>query len=396
MFQMFQMKLLEYIMMFVVLFYTLSVLFIFIKYKTRRSKLPVNRTQWEPTVSIVIPAYNEERNITKCVQSLLNVNYPKDKLEILVVNDGSTDRTAEVVEAFMDRRVRLLTKKNEGNAAYSKNYGIKHAKGEIIITLDADSWVTPNSIKNILKYFDKDVAAVTAAVKVDKSCCNNFIGKLQEVEYLFTLFNRKLFALINGVWVTPGPLSAFRRKVFDEVGPFDPKNIMEDQEMALRIQSANYRIASCTDAVVYTVVPQTMKSLYTQRLRWNRGGMKNMWEYKKLVKPSYGDFGMFVMPISILSIGLVISVLVSVGFSMLKALAPPVNTDFLLSIEPLHIFSAIVFILTGAWTFVSLSEMKKRVPFPTVIAYMIIYSYMISFFTIVSIYKELKGESLSW
>jgi cellulose synthase/poly-beta-1,6-N-acetylglucosamine synthase-like glycosyltransferase len=393
---MFELRLIEYFMMFVVLFYMLSVLFIFVKYRSRLRTQSDSKNLWEPTVSIVIPAYNEGNLIASCINSLLKVNYPRNKLEILVVDDGSKDNTVEVVRSFKDKRVKLLTKENEGNAAYTKNYGIRRAVGEVIITLDADSWVTPNSIKNILRYFDDDVAAVTAAVKVDKKCSKNFIGKLQDVEYLFTVFNRRLFSFINGVWVTPGPLSAFRRKVFDKVGLFDPKNIMEDQEMALRIQAANYRIASCTDAVVYTAVPQTLKALYSQRLRWNRGGMKNVWEYRYLVKPQYGDFGMFIMPISILSIALVISVLASAGLSLTKALAPPVSNDIMLSIEPIHIFSGIVFILTGAWTFLSLKEMKRKVAFPIVIAYMIIYSYMISFFTVIALFKELRGEALVW
>lgn len=392
-------RVVEYIMMFIVLFYTIAMLAFFFKYRARVRSTDGGKAYraWRPFVSVVIPAYNEKACIGRCLESLLNVNYPKDRMEIIVVNDGSTDGTADVVRSFNDSRVRLLNKQNEGNAAYSKNYGIRHARGEVIITLDADSWVTPNSISNVLKYFDDDVAAVTAAVKVDRRHRRNFIGRLQEVEYLFTLFNRRLFSFINGVWVTPGPLSAFRRQVFDEVGLFDPKNIMEDQEMALRIQAANYRIASCTDAVVYTAVPQTLGELYCQRLRWNRGGIRNILHYRFLAKPGYGDFGLFVMPISIASIFLLLAVLGIVAFSTMKTLTlVPLNYDFLLAFEPIHVFSVIVLSLTGLWTVLSLKALEKRFSVPTVIAYMIIYSYMISFFTIVALAKEIKGEALRW
>jgi cellulose synthase/poly-beta-1,6-N-acetylglucosamine synthase-like glycosyltransferase len=391
-------RLVEYAMMFMVIFYTISIFLIFIKHRSRIHAPDTDKNRgWEPFVSVVIPVYNEEKSIGKTIEALLEAEYPKNKMEILVVDDGSTDKTPKIVGSFNDKRIKLLRKQNEGNAAYAKNYGIKHAKGEIILTLDADSYVEKDAIRKLLMYFDEDVGAVTSAVKVYENPERklSFIEKLQKVEYIFTIFNRKLFSFINGVWVTPGPLSAFRKEIFDELGLFNVKNIMEDQEMALRIQEANYKIASCTDAAVYTVVPNTLGDLYRQRIRWNRGGMKNTFEYKHLTHLRYGDFGLFIMPMSLVSIFLLLAILAIVSVSLTK-IAPPPDFDVTLIIEPIHIFSAIVILLTALWTRLALGEMNERIPTTLIIAYMFIYSYMISFFTIIALFKEIKGDALTW
>ncbi|VVB73243.1 Glycosyltransferase AglI [uncultured archaeon] len=384
----------EYAMMFSVLFFTVVMLLIYLRNRERITRS--GQKKYEPTVSVVIPAYNEEETVGKTLESLLEVDYPKDKIEILVVDDGSTDKTAAVVRSFKDKRVVLLQKKNEGNKAFANNHGIRHSKGEVIITLDADSWVAKDAIRKLLAYFDTDVAAVTSAVKVREKDDLNFIEKLQRVEYLFTIFNRRLFAMINGVYVTPGPLSAFRRKVFDEVGLFDTNTIMEDQEIALRIQSANYRIESCMDAVVYTSVPRDFDALMKQRIRWNRGGMQNAMKYAFMVNPKYGDFGMFVMTYSIASILLLLLVSTVVAVAMTK-IAETAYNDPLLAIEPIHVLSFIVLLLTIGWTVIALREIndkktKKRI----VLAYTILYCYLITLFMFIAIFKELKGEKQVW
>jgi cellulose synthase/poly-beta-1,6-N-acetylglucosamine synthase-like glycosyltransferase len=386
-------RLIEYGMMFLVLFFTVTMLLIYLKNRKRIYEKKENK--FEPKISVIIPAYNEEKTIVDTIKSVLNSDYPKEKLEVIVVNDGSTDRTAEKVKTIKDRRVRLINKKNTGKAD-SLNVGIKEAKGEIIITLDADSYIEKDSIKKMLKYFDDDVAAVTSAVKVRERKNMTFLEKLQRLEYLFTIFNRRLFAMIHGVYVTPGPFSAFRKEIFDEIGGFDPNNIMEDQEIALRIQAANYRIESCMDAVVYTDVPKDFGSFMKQRERWHRGGFRNVIKYAYTINPKYGDFGVFVMLYSILSIILLVVVSIAVAAVISKGSVFFLENP-LLSIEPIHILSLIVFILTIAWTIIALKEMKTmKIKKREIIAYTILYCYLITLFMFIAIFKELKGEKQKW
>lgn len=386
-------RIIEYIMMFLVLFFTITMLLIYLK---NRERLKTKKKQnFEPTISFIIPAYNEEETIKDTIKSVLNSDYPKEKLEIIVVNDGSTDRTAEVVKTIKDKRVKLLNKKNSGKAD-SLNYGIKHSKGDIIVTLDADSYIEKDSIKKMLSYFDDDVAAVTSAVKVKERENMTFLEKLQRLEYLFTIFNRRLFAMINGVYVTPGPFSAFRREIFDIVGGFDTNNIMEDQEIALRIQAANYRIESCMDAVVYTDVPKDFSSFMRQRERWHRGGFRNVLKYVYTINPKYGDFGMFVMLYSVLSIALLVVVSIAVAIAISKS-STLISSNLLLNIEPIHILSAIVLILTLSWTVIALKEMKTQdIKKRHLFVYTILYCYLITLFMFIAIFKELKGEKQKW
>lgn len=387
-------RIVEYIMMFLVLFFTVTMLLIYLRNR-KKIKESGKKSNFEPTISVIIPAYNEEETIKGTVESVLNADYPKDKIEVIVVNDGSKDKTAEVVKSIKDKRVKLLNKRNSGKAD-SLNYGIKHSKGEIVITLDADSYIEKDSIKKMLGYFEDDVAAVTSAVKVRERKDMTFLEKLQKLEYLFTIFNRRLFAMINGVYVTPGPFSAFRREIFDEVGGFDPNNIMEDQEIALRIQAANYRIESCMDAVVYTDVPKDFSSFMRQRERWHRGGFRNVMKYSYTINPKYGDFGLFVMLYSILSIVLLIVVSIVVATVVSKGSVFFLENP-LLSIEPIHVLSLIVFILTIAWTVLALKEMREnKIKKRHLVAYTILYCYLITLFMFIAIFKELKGEKQKW
>lgn len=387
-------RVIEYIMMFLVLFFTTTMLLIYLKNRQKVRKR-AKRTKYEPTVSFIIPAYNEEETILDTIKSVLESDYPKDKIEIIVVNDGSTDRTAEVVKTIKDKRVKLINKKNSGKAD-SLNKGIEKAKGEIIVTLDADSYIEKDSLRKMISYFKDDVAAVTSAVKVKERENMTFLEKLQRLEYLFTIFNRRLFAMINGVYVTPGPFSAFRREIFDIVGGFDPNNIMEDQEIALRIQAANYKIESCMDAVVYTDVPKDFSSFMRQRERWHRGGFRNVLKYAYTINPKYGDFGVFVMFYSVLSIVLLIVVSLAVATAVSKGNFL-VFDKLLLTIEPIHILSAIVLIITLAWTVIALKEMKEnRIKKRYLIIYTILYCYLITLFMFIAIFKELKGEKQRW
>ncbi|MCS7109667.1 MAG: glycosyltransferase family 2 protein [Candidatus Micrarchaeota archaeon] len=386
-------RIIEYIMMFLVLFFTVTMLLIYLQNR-EKVRAKARRTKFEPTVSFIIPAYNEEKTIVATINSVLQSDYPKEKLEIIVVNDGSTDRTAEVVKAIKDKRVKLINKKNSGKAD-SLNKGIEKARGEIIVTLDADSYIEKDSLRKMLSYFKEDVAAVTSAVKVKERENMTFLEKLQRLEYLFTIFNRRLFAMINGVYVTPGPFSAFRREIFEKIGGFDPNNIMEDQEIALRIQAANYKIESCMDAVVYTDVPKDFSSFMRQRERWHRGGFRNILKYTYTINPKYGDFGVFVMFYSVLSIILlmVISVIVASVVSNKYIIAP----NILLSIEPIHVLSLIVLIITIAWTIIALKELKEyKIKKRYLLIYTILYCYLITLFMFIAIFKELKGEKQRW
>jgi cellulose synthase/poly-beta-1,6-N-acetylglucosamine synthase-like glycosyltransferase len=143
------------------------------------------------------------------------------------------------------------------------------------------------------------------------------LQKIQETEYLLGLFLRKSFASLNAIHITPGAFSAYKKSFFDKYGGFDVGNITEDLEMALRIQYKGYIIENCPEAPAYTIAPADFKTLLKQRRRWYAGLMRNMWNYRKIISPKYGDMGMFVIPIAWISIFLSVFFMVYYFFKII-------------------------------------------------------------------------------
>ncbi len=278
----------EYILAFLALYTTV---FYFLLYLSKSEEMEDPKPKDFPSITIIIQAYNEEKTIGKTISSALSLEYPKNKLKILVVNDGSTDKTAHVARKY---KVQLLDKKNTGKAN-SLNRAIKKTKTDLIAVLDADSYVDKKALLRTVGYFKhKEVGSVTSAMKVWKP--KSILERMQRSEYLINAFIKKLQSFIDGISVTPGPLSIYRRSVFSRIGFFDEHTLTEDQEFALRMQSSDIRIENSINAYVYTSVPKTPADLFKQRRRWYLGYLQNIWKHKELFSPRYGDFGLFVLP----------------------------------------------------------------------------------------------------
>ncbi|NPA22422.1 MAG: glycosyltransferase family 2 protein [Candidatus Micrarchaeota archaeon] len=247
-----------------------------------------SKEDYFPTVSVVVPAYNEGENIRATIESILNSDYPKDKLEVIVVDDGSKDNTYEIASQYP---IRVLRKPN-GGAASAKNYGILHAKGDIIVTLDSDTIIDSKAIKRLASYFkDPKVGGVSGAVRVKDP--KNMLEKWQAIEYDIILVYRRVLEAFESVYVTPGGLSAFRKKALMEVGLFDTRSLTEDQEIAMNLQKHGWKIRSSLDAFSYTQVPPTLSQLIKQRTRWVRGGIWNRVKHLDLLNWKWGDFMVF-------------------------------------------------------------------------------------------------------
>ena len=255
-----------------------------------------------PKVCIIVPCFNEEKTVVKTVHSLLNLDYPKDKLEIIIIDDGSTDSTYERAKELLKySQVRLFWKENGGKWT-ALNYGLEKTKAKFIGCLDSDSFVAPQALKLIMAYFiNNEIMVVTPSIKVHRP--KNILERVQRVEYISGIFLRKSLTFLDSLTVTPGPFSIYRKKVFEELGPFRSGHHAEDMEMGMRIQSQNYRIANAPEACVYTVSPSSFKALYLQRQRWCGGFIKNAWDYRYIfMNKRYKDLGLFILPMTILTI----------------------------------------------------------------------------------------------
>lgn len=237
-----------------------------IAFELRRKK-----ASWEeyPLVSIVIPAYNEAKTIGCCVRSLLSSDYKR--FEIILVDDGSTDRTLEEMKKFLGHSIVKIISQTNGGKASALNHGYQLSKGDIIIFADADGIFGTDTIKRLIDAFvDEKIAC----------CCGNDapiglhfnITKLQNLQaHVGTGYVRRALAYMNCLPIVSGNIGAFRRSVLDEIGLFKVGFIGEDLELTWRIHKAGYKVAFEPRALVRAEAPHTLKGLWNQRVRWARG-----------------------------------------------------------------------------------------------------------------------------
>lgn len=268
-----------------------------------------------PSVTIAVAACNEEKTITKTISSLVNLKYPKEKTEIIVVNDGSRDNTAGVVESLIRKHrnseIKLVNKKNGGKAS-AVNAALKIAKGEIFGVVDADSRVEEDALRLSIPHFDDvKVGAVISRVKVDKP--RNMLEKVQRFEYIMSNMIRKLMARIGTLAMTPGVLSLYRTALVRGLGYFDEnkKNMTEDLEIAMRLKYHGYIVEMEPASITHTMVPPSLRALWRQRIRWSRGYIYNHWKYRDMFfSRKHSVFGLFQMPVNLL---VVILLVVNIG-----------------------------------------------------------------------------------
>lgn len=288
--------------------------------KNERGSLKLKK---HPLISVLIPAYNEEKTVLGTLKSVLALDYPKNKLEVIVIDDGSTDQTKKAIENFIKdkKQVKLISHKNMGKAA-SMNKALKIARGEFFACLDADSYVERKTLKKMLVLYEKendpDLVIVTPAMKVKKP--KNILQKIQRIEYLVMIFIGRLTSQLDSLYVAPGPFSLYRTKVIKDLGGFDETSLTEDQEIAYRVQKNNYKIKQCFDGYVETESPGDFKGFYSQRRRWYKGGLGCVYRYRKMVlAKKYGDFGLIQMSKNVIGFLLAVS---GIGFAFYFLLLP--------------------------------------------------------------------------
>jgi cellulose synthase/poly-beta-1,6-N-acetylglucosamine synthase-like glycosyltransferase len=261
-----------------------------IKRKLLREKNP---TPYTPRVSVIVPAWNEEVGLVKTVKTILASEYRN--LEIVVVNDGSTDNSDRLMSEFLAEYEAEIEKKENmagvidiiykykknGGKGKALNDGILLSTGDIIISIDADCVLLPDTVGNIVAHFeDPEVMAAVGNVKVGNQ--KSLLETLQYLEFLFTFYFKKADSLFNTIYIIGGAAGAFRRIVFEQLGPYSSENITEDIELSVRIQKAGMKIVYAADAIVYTEGAATFKGLAAQRLRWKRGRFETFYEHRNL------------------------------------------------------------------------------------------------------------------
>jgi len=361
-------------------------------------------------VSILIPAYNEEESIEESIQAVRKLDYENIR-EILVINDGSTDNTLQIAKKLEAKipLLRVIDKKNGGKAD-ALNYGLKQARGELIVIVDSDSFPDADALQKTVGYFDdKTVGVVTIPILVRNR--HNLLSRLQAIEYSVIAFTRKLLEPVDGIYVTPGPFAVYRKSALEEVGGFDADNITEDIEVTWNLAAHNYtrKMNMCTS--VSSVAPDRLRDWWKQRNRWTMGGLQTAWKYKNRFFRE-NILGYFILPFFVFGFVLGILGMAIFGylfyqglmkqylftkFSFLADTALVTGSD-VINFTPtvLNYFGLVLFGLMFLFTLVVLgiieSELFKGKRFFDLLVYLTFYLLLGPIVLLTATFKLIKGD----
>ncbi len=273
---------------------------VLVYFSRRRLTVPSFLNADLPVVTIGIPAFNEEKTLPDTVRSVLSLDYPVSHLQVIIVNDGSTDRTGEIAESFSSQYseadITVIHQENKGKGA-ALNAALDKARGSYFVCFDADSVIEPHALRKMLPWFgDRTVASVIPMMKAASPV--TLAEKLQWYEYLLGILLKGIYGSDDCIHVIPWPFSMFRTDLLRKMGGWDPnRNLTEDFELTLRIQKANFRIIQTEEAAIHTHTPKTFRKLFRQRVRWYLGSLYNIVRHRDIIlNRKLGDFGVFQGP----------------------------------------------------------------------------------------------------
>jgi len=249
-----------------------------------------------PSVSIIVPCFNEGVVIESAIRSLLNLLYPG--VEIVVVDDGSTDDTAVRARRYEGRHgsssVRVIRQRNAGKGE-ALNHGIRESSGELVMCVDADSRLEPGVLLYAVRHFENPkVGAVAGNVKVVNR--HNLLTRMQALEYIEGLnMVRRSQGYFSAVNVIPGPLGIFRRAVLEEVGGYDSDTFAEDCDITIKILGHGWKITYEPYAITWTEAPETIRAFFRQRYRWTRGILQSLRKHGRQLLGGAGFANTFVL-----------------------------------------------------------------------------------------------------
>jgi len=280
----------------------------FYPFKEKLRKLKWKSVRYNPLVSVVIPAWNEEVGVTNSINSLIKNTY--QNIEVIVVDDGSQDKTSQVVKATINSNpnknisIKLFQKENGGKGS-ALSFGIEKANGEIIVTMDADSAYEKHAIERIVEYFkDPEIDAIVGNVKVSEN--ETLVGSIQKLEYLFGFYFKRAHAVMGAEYIFGGACAAFRKSTtFDKYGLFDTTNKTEDIEMSMRLRFFGINCTYAENVLCYTEGASSILGLVNQRLRWKKGRFDTFMKYRRMffsLDRNHNKFlSWFILPYSLLA-----------------------------------------------------------------------------------------------
>ncbi|SDK68979.1 polysaccharide deacetylase family protein [Streptomyces indicus] len=262
--------------------------------RTRRSGFSWGPPVTEP-VSVLVPAFNEAKCIENTVRSLIGSDHP---IEVIVIDDGSTDGTARLVESLRLPGVRVIRQHNAGKPA-ALNRGVANARYDLIVMMDGDTVFEPSTVRELVQPFgDPRVGAVAGNAKVGNK--DSLIGAWQHIEYVMGFnLDRRMYDVLRCMPTIPGAVGAFRRSALERVGGMSDDTLAEDTDITMALHRDGWRVVYAENARAWTEAPETVQQLWSQRYRWSYGTMQAIWKHKRAFIESgpSGRFGRVGLPL---------------------------------------------------------------------------------------------------
>jgi cellulose synthase/poly-beta-1,6-N-acetylglucosamine synthase-like glycosyltransferase/peptidoglycan/xylan/chitin deacetylase (PgdA/CDA1 family)/spore germination protein YaaH len=264
--------------------------------RLRTRKVPVV-PGFEPRVAILVPAYNEETVIVRTIRSVLNSDYPN--LHLIVIDDGSTDRTAEVATQsygpeIASGKLQILRKPNAGKAE-ALNYAINRLTEDFYVGIDADTVIASDAVSKLICHFtDPRVGAIAGNARVGNKV--NLWTRWQALEYITSQnFERRALDLFDVVTVVPGAIGAWRTEAVRHGGGYPINTVAEDADLTMNLLEQGYKVSYEDRSLAFTEAPINANGLMRQRFRWSFGTLQAIFKHKAAFSKNRA-MGFFALP----------------------------------------------------------------------------------------------------
>jgi len=365
-----------------------------------------------PGVTFLVPCWNEGNTIENTIKSVHNLNYPQEKIKMVIVDDGSTDDTWQVLQKYDDDpNIKLITKKNSGKTG-SVNTGLLYVSTPFVCSIDADTFLEPDALRTIATYalHHPELVSVGGTLLIHKP--KTLAQSAQSVDYQMFSFSKKMLGLLGGVLVAPGAFSLYKTRVLRDIGGWRDGHGLEDLELTFRMQEQGMKVDHCHNAIAHTRGPETIPALFKQRLRWSYGLLNNTYDYRRvLFNKNFGTFGIFTVPAGIMQYFIIIYIFLLSWFYIFRSLIDTItqlriqgfdslwpSIDlFFFGTQPITILAFMMFvfiiltIFLGRW----ISGVKKR-DYHRLPIFMILYGLLVPFWVLKSILNLFLAKRPSW
>jgi cellulose synthase/poly-beta-1,6-N-acetylglucosamine synthase-like glycosyltransferase len=351
-------------------------------------------------VAVIVPAYNEEKVICATIEGLLSSTV-RDSLEIIVVDDGSTDATSVVLKnCFGDTAQLIVYRKQNGGKASALNFGIQRTEADIIVAIDGDTILLPDAIERLAAHFvDPTVGAVAGTVSVGN--VESLLTRFQALEYITSQnMDRRAFALLNAIGVVPGAIGAWRRQALNEVGGYSTVTLAEDADLTIEVERRGWRVVVEPRAVALTEAPEHLRAFLKQRFRWTFGTLQVAYKHASTF---------WRLPINVSLITIPNILVFQIAFSLLA----PVFDTLLLYTSALLVIGVetgkTLHILVSYWLFFQIIDVTSAFIgvaisgdrsawrlLPLVLLQRFSYRYLLCIVTVRAVLAAVKGRIVGW